>query len=273
MICDKNGEMENSLAPSDGTPWSLDALLPLKDKLIVVTGASSGIGERFAQVLDGLGARTLLIARRETRLRSVVSMLRSAEYLVGDVSDDASRTGLIAQVLERGIPDGLVNNAGVAHVVPAVDEQVEDFRRVLDVNLTAVFSMSALLARAAIENDRDLSIVNVASVLGHLASGQIPQASYAASKGGVVNLTRELAAQWAKQRIRVNAICPGWFPSEMTSEMFDNPSGTSWIARRTPMGRPGMLSELDGALVYLLSSASSYMTGQSLIIDGGWSII
>ncbi|MGC8479943.1 MAG: SDR family NAD(P)-dependent oxidoreductase [Acidimicrobiales bacterium] len=265
--------MEISIPPVEGPPWSLDALFSLEDRLIVVTGASSGIGERFAQVLDGLGARTLLIARRETRLRSVVSTLRRADYLVGDVSDDTSRSMLIEKVLEKGVPDGLVNNAGVAHVMPAIDERLEDFRRVLDVNLTAVFSMSTSFARAAIEDGRELSIVNVASVLGHLASGQIPQASYAASKGGVVNLTRELAAQWAKLRIRVNAICPGWFPSEMTSEMFDSPSGTSWIARRTPMGRAGMLSELDGALVYLLSSASSFMTGQSLIVDGGWSII
>jgi NAD(P)-dependent dehydrogenase (short-subunit alcohol dehydrogenase family) len=114
------------------------------------------------------------------------------------------------------------------------------------------------------------SVVNVASILGLVASGQIPQASYAASKGAVVNLTRELAVQWARRGVRVNAIAPGWFLSEMTEEMFGDEASQRWIARNTPMGRSGTEDELDGALLFLASDASSYVTGQTVAVDGGW---
>src|SRR5207253_3404872 len=113
-------------------------------------------------------------------------------------------------------------------------------------------------------------IPTVASVLGRVASGQIPQASYTASKGGLVNLTRELAVQWARRGIRVNAIAPGWFPTDLTTELFEEESGRAWLRRNTPMGRGGELNELDGALLWLAGDASSFVTGQVIAVDGGW---
>jgi NAD(P)-dependent dehydrogenase (short-subunit alcohol dehydrogenase family) len=113
-------------------------------------------------------------------------------------------------------------------------------------------------------------VVNVASVLGHVSSGRLEQASYAASKGAVVNLTRELAVLWARRNVRVNALCPGFFQTELTDKVFESESGLRYLSQRTPMGRNGQLHELDGALLFLASDASSFVTGQSIIVDGGW---
>ncbi len=166
----------------------------------------------------------------------------------------------------------LVNNAGVADPQPAEQESLEDFKRILDVNLSGVFLCAQRCARVMLAKGSGV-IVNVASVLGVVGAGQIPQASYTASKGGVVNLTRELAAQWARRGIRVNAILPGWFPSEMTAGMFDNDDGKRWIRGRTPMGRAGDPKELNGALLFLASDASSYVTGAMILVDGGWTTV
>jgi len=163
----------------------------------------------------------------------------------------------------------LVNNAGIGTPVPAEDEPVEDFRRVIDVNLNALFVLSQLVGRQMIEQGSG-SIINIASILGLVASAPIKQASYTASKGAVVNLTRELAVQWARKGVRVNAIAPGWFPSEMTTLMWEDESANAYMKRNAPMGRGGEAHELDGALLYLASSASSYVTGHILAVDGGW---
>jgi NAD(P)-dependent dehydrogenase (short-subunit alcohol dehydrogenase family) len=155
---------------------------------------------------------------------------------------------------------------------PAEDEPPQVFRDIVGVNLNAVFVLSQLVGRQMLERGSG-AIVNVASVLGLVASGQIPQASYVAAKHGVVGITRELAVQWARRGVRVNAIAPGWFPSEMTGDMFDSEAGQTWIRRRTPMGRAGDPSELDGALLFLASDASAFVTGQVLAVDGGWTTV
>jgi NAD(P)-dependent dehydrogenase (short-subunit alcohol dehydrogenase family) len=165
--------------------------------------------------------------------------------------------------------DVLVNNAGIGSPIPAEDEPVERFAEVLDVNVTALFALTQLVGRTMIERGSG-SIVNIASILGLVASAPIKQASYTASKGAVVNLTRELAVQWARKGVRVNAIAPGWFPSEMTAEMFADPASMTFLERNAPMARGGRPDELDGALLYLASGASSYVTGQVLAVDGGW---
>ena len=166
----------------------------------------------------------------------------------------------------------LVNNAGITRVIPAEEEPLETFEQVLATNLTGAFLCSQRFGRAMLAAGSG-AIVNVASVLGIVGSGQVPQASYAASKGGLVNLTRELAAQWARKGIRVNALAPAWFPSEMTQDMFGDERSLQWIRGRTPMGRAGDPQELVGPLLFLASDAASYVTGQVLAVDGGWTIV
>jgi NAD(P)-dependent dehydrogenase (short-subunit alcohol dehydrogenase family) len=243
----------------------------LDGKTAIVTGASSGIGARFARVLHDAGADVVATARRADRLDSLSEELERVVAVPCDVGDDAACERLVAETVERfGRIDVLVNNAGATYVGPAVDEPMEVFRNVVAVNLTATFLLSRLAARHMLAQPERGTIVNVASILGIVGSGQIPQAGYVASKGGVVNLTRELAAQWARGGVRVNAIAPGWFPTEMTTEMFTDGRSEKWIQRKTPMGRAGEMHELDGALLFLASDASTYVTGQVIAVDGGW---
>jgi len=157
-------------------------------------------------------------------------------------------------------------------VRPALDESPADFRDVIDTNLVGAFTCAQRFGRVMVDN-RKGSIVNIASILGFVGIGLVPQASYAASKGGIVNLTRELATQWARLGVRVNAIAPGWFPSEMAADMVGTEDGQKFIRRRTPMGRAGDPKELLGVLLLLASDASSFMTGQIIAVDGGWTIV
>jgi NAD(P)-dependent dehydrogenase (short-subunit alcohol dehydrogenase family) len=238
----------------------------------LVTGASSGLGHRFARVLAGAGGRLVIAARRKERLDSLVEALPDAVAVQCDVSDPDDRRRAIRTALDSfGRLDILVNNAGITKVQPALDESDEFFAQALDVNLLAPFSLSREAARVMID-DGGGSIINIASVAG-LLGGQMPQASYHASKGGIVNLTRELAAQWGRYGVRVNALAPGWFPSEMTEVMFNSERSLEWMSQRTPMRRPGTESELDGPLLLLASRAGSFITGHTLVVDGGWSVI
>ena len=249
----------------------LSGLFSVQDKVAVVTGASSGIGSRFAELLSLGGARVVLAARRADKLKEVGQRCPGSVVVQCDVVSQEDRHELVrTAVAEFGRIDVLVNNAGVSTVVPARDEPVDRFADAVAVNLTSTFALCQTASRAMTSG---ASIVNVASIYGLVASGSLPQAGYAASKGGVVNLTRELAAQWAPLGIRVNALCPGWFHSEMTAPMLDDEKGRSWISRRTPMGRPGDPHELDGALLFLASDASSYVTGTALAVDGGYTAI
>ena len=162
-----------------------------------------------------------------------------------------------------------MNNAGIGHKVAVEDESIDDFRGAMELNVTAVWHLSKLCAPAMISSGGG-SIVNVASMLGHVGSTPVKQAHYCASKGAVVNLTRELALQWARKGIRVNALCPGWFPSEMTAGMDTDGGSQQFIRTMSPIPRMGEAHELDGALLLLASPAGTFMTGQSLIVDGGW---
>jgi NAD(P)-dependent dehydrogenase (short-subunit alcohol dehydrogenase family) len=255
----------------------LDPLAPFRidGKVAIVTGASSGLGARFARVLGAAGAKVALVARRRERLEALARELEDAVAVPADLSELDAVGSVVERTLERyGRVDVLVNNAGMVDVHPAEKEPLEEFRKVIDVNLVAPFALSQHAARAMLEGGEGGAIVNVASVLGLVGVGQIPQAGYAASKGGLVNLTRELSAQWSRKGIRVNAIAPGWFESEMTAGMFsEEGKGTQWVARRAPLGRHGREGELDGALLFLASDASSYVTGQILAVDGGWTSI
>ena len=253
------------------------AAFRLDGKVAIVTGASSGLGARFAKVLDSAGANVVLVARRLERLEALANELNNDALPVQtDLQQTDQLDQVVTQTLDKyGRVDVLVNNAGMVDAEPAIDEPLTKFTDVINVNLIAPFALAQRAAKAMLDRNDTANgaIVNVASILGLRGVGQIPQAGYAASKGGIVNLTRELGAQWARKGIRVNAIAPGWFESEMTSDMFAEESGHKWVARRAPMGRHGKEGELDGALLYLASDASSYVTGQILAVDGGWTSV
>lgn len=258
-------------------------LFHLTEKVVILTGASSGLGRRFARVLHDAGADLVIAARRAERLAELAADLSHGGVSGGggevamvaiDVTEpDAPVRLLDAAVSTFGSVDVVVNNAGISRVLPAIDDTRDGFVDELTINLIAPYEISRAAARWMIDHDRAGTIVNVGSVMGFGGGGRLRAAGYAASKGGLHNLTRELASQWARRGIRVNALAPGWFASEMTDDMFATDAGRNYIEDNTPLGRPGAQHELDGALLFLASDASSYVTGHVLAVDGGWSAI
>jgi len=241
----------------------------LDGRVAIVTGASSGLGVHFARVLHDAGATVVLAARRADRLAALSDELPGSVAVVADLENAADRERLVKEAVEKvGSPQILVNNAGVGHKVAIEEESVETFRTAMEVNVTAIWHLSKLCAPYMREIGSG-NIVNVASMFGIVGSAPVKQAHYCASKGAVINLTRELALQWARRNIRVNALCPGWFPSEMTQAMSDEAS-MEFLRQNSPMPRMGELHELNGALLLLASDACSFMTGQQLVVDGGW---
>jgi len=244
----------------------------LRDKVILVTGASSGLGAHFTKVLHSAGATVVACARRRENLDVLVQSLARATTIVADLSDPDERVATIDEVLARhGRIDVLVNNAGISRSSRIEVETLDDFTSVLNLNLTALWHLSKLAGETMVRQGSG-SIVNVASIFGHVASAPLSQGAYVASKTAVVGLTKELGVQWARKGIRVNALCPGFFPSEMTTENApDESKSKDFILRETPIGRFGELRELDGPLLLLCSEASRFMIGSSLMVDGGWS--
>ncbi|MEY4365568.1 MAG: hypothetical protein RLZZ305_912 [Actinomycetota bacterium] len=246
------------------------SLFRLDGRVAIVTGASAGLGSRFARVLHAAGATVVLTARRLERLETLSASLPGSVALQCDVADGAQREELVRTVVERlGRVDILVNNAGIGATVAIEQETLERFREVMEVNTTAVWHLAKLCGEHMVAA-RSGVIVNVASVLGLVGSTPIKQANYTASKGAVVNMTRELALQWARKGVRVNALCPGWFPSEMTAGMESDEGSQRLIQMNSPIPRMGLEHELDGALLFMASDASTFMTGTTLVVDGGW---
>jgi NAD(P)-dependent dehydrogenase (short-subunit alcohol dehydrogenase family) len=245
----------------------------LEGRVVIVTGASSGLGEQLARALGTAGAIPVLVARREDRLARLREQLPGADAVTCDVTDPADRERMVETVVDRhGRLDGLVNNAGAGATGPALKSSTEAFARVLDLNLTAPFALSCLAA-ARMRANGGGSIVNVASVMGLRSIGEIPDAAYVASKAGIIGLTRELASQWGRHGIRVNAVAPGFFASEMTAELGDDPEAfPEFLLARTPLRRGGRAGELDEAVLFLLGAGSSFVTGHVLSVDGGMSV-
>ena len=248
-------------------------LFDLTGRVVIVTGASSGIGADASRCFAACGAHVVLAARRTDRIGALAAELAGSLAVPTDVTDEASCKNLIDSTINAfGHLDVLVNNAGTFTIEQAESEPLTTFRHVVETNLVATFMLSRLAAEPMFTAGRG-SIINVSSIFGLVGCGGFPQTSYAASKGGIINLTRELAAQWARRGVRVNAIAPAFFETEMTAEVWDDERMVQWLARKTPMGRPGELAELHGALVYLASDASSYVTGTTLPVDGGWTAV
>jgi NAD(P)-dependent dehydrogenase (short-subunit alcohol dehydrogenase family) len=245
----------------------------LDGRVVLITGASSGLGVGFARAVAAVGGVLVLGARRLERLQEVAAALRAQGATVvaraADVSDPEQCQALVdVAAAEFGRVDVLVNNAGLGGSIPASRETPDAFRQVIDVNLNGSFWMAQACARVMPAGS---SIVNVASVHGVVAS-RFPGASYAASKAGVIGLTRDLAQQWSRRRgIRVNALCPGYVATEMTATGEDRLR--AMVAEHSLLGRFGEQSEVDGALLFLASPASSYVTGTTLVVDGGLSAI
>jgi NAD(P)-dependent dehydrogenase (short-subunit alcohol dehydrogenase family) len=244
----------------------------LAGKVAVVTGASSGLGVAIAQALAEVGADVALGARRVDRLEETAQLVRDAGRKVVTVATDVANPeqcqALVdAAVAELGRVDILVNNAGVGTAVPATRETPEQFRSVIDVNLNGCYWMAQACGRVMQPGS---SIINVSSVLG-LTTGGLPQAAYSASKAGLIGLTRDLAQQWTGRKgIRVNAVAPGFFASEMTDQY--PPGYLESQIPRIPVGRTGDPRELAATVVWLASDAAGYVTGQTVPVDGGLTI-
>jgi NAD(P)-dependent dehydrogenase (short-subunit alcohol dehydrogenase family) len=242
----------------------------LDGKVAVITGASSGIGARFARVLDALGATVVVSARRVDRIEALAASLEHGDAITCDVSESGASTALVAATLDRHQRvDVVVANAGMTTVLPALREPAAGFAQVVGVDLVAPFELAQAAAAHMRTAGEGGAIVNVASGAAFRSTPLLPQASYVAAKTGLVGLTRELALQWARYRVRVNALCPGMFPSEMTAELVDSEELRTAFEARVPLARVGQPHELDAAMAFLVTDASSYMTGQTLVIDGG----
>ena len=244
----------------------------LQDRVAIVTGASSGLGARFATVLAEAGAQVVAAARRLERLEELARSQPGIVPVACDVADADDRARLVEAALALdGRIDICVNNAGIASGGPDRQATLEAFSAVMRVNVEAVFALTQEVATHMIARGAG-SVINVSSMFGLVASTPVPDAPYVASKSALNGLTRELANQWAPHGVRVNAIAPGWFATEMNTELLEDERSLRWLQRQCPMGRPGRVDELDGVLLFLASDASSYCTGQVIAVDGGWTI-
>lgn len=246
------------------------SLFGLAGRVAVITGASSGIGARAARVLDALGATVVVSARRTERIEALAASLHNGHAVTCDVSETGASAALVDATVERhDRVDVVIANAGITTTVPALREPVPDFAEVVTVDLVAPYELAQAAAGHMRNAKRGGAIINVASAAAFTSTALLPQAGYVAAKTGLVGLTRELALQWARYDVRVNALCPGMFPSEMTAELVDSDELRTHFEASVPLRRIAEHHELDGAIAYLASPASSYVTGQALVVDGG----
>ena len=260
------------------THRTIQQLFDLKGKTALVTGGSRGLGLQLAHALGEAGAKVLLSSRKASDLEEAVAELKAAgidaQWIAADCANEADIRSLADEAIRRlgGHVDILVNNAGAAWGSPAEDHPVDAWDKVMNLNVRGYFILSQHIAKHSVIARKQGSIINVASIagLGGNPSG-MNTIAYNTSKGAVINFTRALAADWGKYNIRVNAICPGFFPSKMASGLIEK-LGPAMI-ERTPLRRIGGEEDLKGAVVFLASNASRHITGESIVVDGGASLI
>ncbi|MEK6304178.1 MAG: SDR family oxidoreductase [Acidobacteriota bacterium] len=255
---------------------TLKELFDLSGKVALVTGGSRGLGKEMAEGLAEAGASLMLLARRAEWLTPTVEEFQArgfkCEGTLCDVSSEADVQAAVDKTLEAfGQIDILVNNAGITWGQPAEDHSIEKWRQVIDIDLTGAFLFAQRAAREMLKQGSG-NIINVASIAG--LKGSMPNGQhivgYVAAKGGMIAMTRELAAKWARRGIRVNAIAPGFFPTRMTEKALE--TAQPQIESGCPMGRVGSEGELKGVVVFLASPASGYITGETIVVDGGTTI-
>jgi len=250
-----------------------EAIFSLAGKTALVTGASSGLGAHFARTLAAWGGNVVLAARRMDRLQDLADEIDAAGGRACAVSLDVTSPASVDDALKAGVAafgplDILVNNAGIGEGKLLLNTSDEEWRRIMDVNLDGAFRVARETAQHM--KKRGGAIVNIASVLSFEV--QAGSGAYAAAKAGVAHMTRAMALEFARHNIRVNAIAPGYFHSEMTKSYFASKTGQAMM-RALPHGRPGDPEELEGALLLLASDAGSYLTGSTVMVDGGHSLL
>lgn len=245
----------------------------------VITGGSSGLGVQFARALAGQGADLALMARRKEKLDAVADELRE-EFGVKVLTVPCDVTNLtdvqraVREVGENyGRADILVNNAGTGGVVPALDMTDEQWDADIAVDLTATFRVTREFMNGLIQHSEFGRVINIASMYGLVGNTALPSSAYHAAKGGIINLTRALAAEWAKAHVTVNCICPGYFETELTVDSLNTPQFQNHLKQTVPLGRYGKAGELNSALLFLASRDSGYVTGISVVVDGGYTCV
>jgi NAD(P)-dependent dehydrogenase (short-subunit alcohol dehydrogenase family) len=250
------------------------AIFDLTGRRILVTGASRGLGRQLAMSFAAFGARVACVARNETALQETAAQAKEAGgesvlAIPADLRSQASIDEVVADVAGQfGGLDVLVNNAADDHDSSIEDTSLETWQRVTELNAQSVFLLCKAAAPHLMASGGYGKVINVASVLGTL--GVRANAAYVASKHAVVGLTRALALEWARRGVQVNALCPGFIITDMTAHMHQDEAGNRWVIRNTPMGRWGECTDFAGAAVFLASRASDFMTGQTLVVDGGY---
>ena len=250
----------------------------IKDRIAVITGGSSGLGVQIAKAFASQGAKIALFARREDKLKAVAEEIADefdveVMYAVTDVTDYNNVEESVQKVVDKfGRIDILVNSAGVGHMKPALEQTIDEWDKHLKIDLSGVYYASRAVGKIMVEQKYG-KIINLGSIHSRVSIAGGGVSVYTSSKGGVKNLTQDLAVEWAPYNITVNAIGPAYFASEMTQEVIDSPEFAPVIQAYCPMGRVGAPGELDGIAIYLASDASSFCTGQLICIDGGWTAI
>jgi NAD(P)-dependent dehydrogenase (short-subunit alcohol dehydrogenase family) len=245
--------------------------LTLKGRVALVTGANGGLGSHFAQTLSNAGAAVAVAARRVDSLGAVKEAIETAGGRAAAIALDVTDPASVARAFDDasaalGPITVVVNNAGIAVTKPLLDHTEEDWQQVIEVNLNGAWRVAQAAARHMVKHEQGGSIVNIASILGLRVSAQVP--SYAASKAALIQLTKAMALELARYRIRVNALAPGYVETGINREFFESDAGKA-LVKRVPQRRIGQPGELDGALLLLASDAGSYMTGAVLAVDGG----